>query len=119
MSEKLTRRGVLQLGAMGAAGLSALNLFPNGVTAANAATAKKFKIALANSFIGNKWRIEMENVWKSRSQMEPFKSAGRRLVVQLGQRRQQAVAADLQSDRARRSTPSSSTRLLRRVSTAS
>jgi len=74
MSEKLTRRGVLQLGAMGAAGLSALNLFPNGVTAANAATAKKFKIALANSYIGNKWRIEMENVFKSALQMEPFKS---------------------------------------------
>ena len=41
---------------------------------ASAAPAKKFKIALSNSFIGNKWRIEMENVWKAALQMEPFKS---------------------------------------------
>ena len=35
---------------------------------------KKFKIALSNSYIGNKWRIEMENVFKAALQMEPFKS---------------------------------------------
>jgi ribose transport system substrate-binding protein len=35
---------------------------------------KKFKIALSNSYIGNKWRIEMENVFKAALQMDPFKS---------------------------------------------
>jgi ribose transport system substrate-binding protein len=39
-----------------------------------AAQGKKFKIALSNSYIGNKWRIEMENVFKAALQMEPFKS---------------------------------------------
>ncbi len=35
---------------------------------------KKFKIALSNSYIGNKWRIEMENVFKAALEMEPYKS---------------------------------------------
>ena len=35
---------------------------------------KKFKIALSNSYIGNKWRIEMENIFKAALLMEPFKS---------------------------------------------
>ena len=35
---------------------------------------KKLKIALSNSYIGNKWRIEMENVFKAALGMEPFKS---------------------------------------------
>ncbi len=38
------------------------------------AQTKKFKVALSNSYIGNKWRIEMENVFKAALQMEPFKS---------------------------------------------
>ena len=38
------------------------------------AQGKKLKVALANSYIGNKWRIEMENVWKAALAMEPFKS---------------------------------------------
>lgn len=38
------------------------------------AQGKKLKIALSNSYIGNKWRIEMENVFKAALQMEPFKS---------------------------------------------
>ncbi len=29
-----------------------------------ARAARKFKIALSNSYIGNKWRIEMENLFK-------------------------------------------------------
>jgi ribose transport system substrate-binding protein len=42
----------------------------------NAASAKKvYKIALSNSFIGNKWRIEMENLFKSACKMEPYKTA--------------------------------------------
>ena len=60
------RRG--GLGGIGAAGMLP---FPE---MASAAPAKKFKIALSNSFIGNKWRIEMENVFKAALQMEPFKS---------------------------------------------
>lgn len=38
------------------------------------AQGKTFKVALSNSYIGNKWRIEMENVFKAALQMEPFKS---------------------------------------------
>src|SRR5690349_11427617 len=33
-----------------------------------------YKIALSNSFIGNKWRIEMENDFKSACGMEPYKT---------------------------------------------
>src|SRR4051794_8077826 len=35
--------------------------------------AKKVKIALANSFIGNKWRIEMVNTFKGACGMPPYK----------------------------------------------
>jgi ribose transport system substrate-binding protein len=35
---------------------------------------RKLKIALSNSYIGNKWRIEMENLFKAALQMEPYKS---------------------------------------------
>ncbi|MGH7085027.1 MAG: substrate-binding domain-containing protein, partial [Acetobacteraceae bacterium] len=38
------------------------------------AAGKKMKIALSNSFIGNKWRIEMENLFKAALLMEPYKS---------------------------------------------
>ena len=41
---------------------------------AQQASGKKLKIALSNSYIGNKWRIEMENVFKAALQMEPYKS---------------------------------------------
>src|SRR5260221_3462030 len=40
----------------------------------HAAHAKKFKIALANSFIGNTWRLEMENTFKAACKMAPFKT---------------------------------------------
>src|SRR6476620_8789214 len=39
-----------------------------------ARAAEPFKIALSNSFIGNKWRIEMENDFKSACGMEPYKT---------------------------------------------
>ena len=39
-----------------------------------AAASKPYKIALSNSFIGNKWRLEMENVFKAALLMEPFKT---------------------------------------------
>ncbi|HUC19560.1 MAG TPA: sugar ABC transporter substrate-binding protein [Acetobacteraceae bacterium] len=37
-------------------------------------TGRKLRIALSNSFIGNKWRIMMENVYKAALQMEPYMS---------------------------------------------
>lgn len=54
-----------------AAGAAAAGLTPLARPAL--AAGRKFKIALANSYIGNKWRIEMENVFKAALQMEPFK----------------------------------------------
>ena len=36
--------------------------------------ATPYKIALSNSFIGNKWRIEMENLFKAACKMEPYKT---------------------------------------------
>ncbi len=62
---ELNRRSVLA----GAAAAGAGALARPGTAAE-----KKLKIALSNSFIGNKWRIEMENVFKAALQMEPFKS---------------------------------------------
>jgi len=72
MTGVLTRRGVLSLGAAGIAGLGMSSTFSKPALAAE--QGKKFKIALSNSYIGNKWRIEMENVWKAALGMEPFKS---------------------------------------------
>jgi ribose transport system substrate-binding protein len=40
----------------------------------SAPVAKKWKIALSNSFIGNKWRIEMENLFKAACKMQPYKA---------------------------------------------
>src|SRR5436305_5868166 len=39
---------------------------------AAAPVAKKWKITLSNSFIGNKWRIEMENLFKAACKMPPY-----------------------------------------------
>src|SRR4029079_7253833 len=33
---------------------------------------KRLKIALSNSFIGNQWRVEMENVFKAACAMPPY-----------------------------------------------
>ena len=51
------------------------------ITAASAAGtrthskhAQKLRIALSNSFIGNTWRLEMENTFKAACKMQPFKS---------------------------------------------
>jgi ribose transport system substrate-binding protein len=67
----LARRSVVQLGS---AGLLGLGLGGRLSTPALAAATKPYKIALSNSYIGNKWRLEMENVFKAALQMEPFKS---------------------------------------------
>ncbi|HEY1934593.1 MAG TPA: sugar ABC transporter substrate-binding protein [Acetobacteraceae bacterium] len=53
---------------------SGAGLLAAGLPTARAATGKKLKIALSNSYIGNKWRIEMENLFKAALQMEPYKS---------------------------------------------
>jgi ribose transport system substrate-binding protein len=66
---------LLRVGGMGlgAAGLLPL-LTPSAAFAQAAGSKKKFKIALSNSYIGNKWRIEMENLFKGALLMEPFAS---------------------------------------------
>ena len=73
MSYDLTRRRVL-----GSAGLATLSLgvgLPfRTARAAAPITDRKLKIALSNSFIGNKWRLTMENLFKAALQMEPYKS---------------------------------------------
>jgi ribose transport system substrate-binding protein len=69
MERQITRRDLMRVGTIGLAGLAL-----TGPTAAESAPKKKFKIALSNSYIGNKWRIEMENEFKAALQMEPYKS---------------------------------------------
>ena len=59
--------------AIAGAGILGAQLFlPAGQ--ARAAASKPYKIALSNSFIGNKWRLEMENVFKAALLMEPYKT---------------------------------------------
>jgi ribose transport system substrate-binding protein len=72
MSALWKRRGLMQAAGMTAAALGGGLAFPE--IAAAQAGAKKFKIALSNSYIGNKWRIEMENVYKAALTAEPYKS---------------------------------------------
>src|SRR5258705_5739388 len=43
-----------------------------GKSDSTAAGNKKIKIALSNSFIGNQWRVEMENVFKSACATPPY-----------------------------------------------
>lgn len=75
----MTRRELLRAGGIGLAGLTGVGAVGLGrgtepASAAPAGTGKKFRIALSNSYIGNKWRIEMENEFKAALQMEPYKS---------------------------------------------
>jgi len=44
-----------------------------GSAAGEGGGGKKLKIALANSYIGNKWRIEMANTFKAACAMPPYK----------------------------------------------
>src|SRR3954451_6602323 len=71
---------VTRIGALGVL-LVALGVAGTAITGAAARTdrtvtptAGPYKIALSNSFIGNKWRIEMENLFKGACKMEPYKS---------------------------------------------
>ena len=45
-----------------------------GRATAPVSTQAKYTIALSNSFIGNKWRIEMENLFKAACKMPPYKN---------------------------------------------
>lgn len=67
MSRTIARRSLI---AGSGAGLLTASLPLRG----RAAPAKKLKIVLSNSYIGNKWRLEMENLFKAAVQMEPYKS---------------------------------------------
>jgi ribose transport system substrate-binding protein len=67
MAVILSRRALLA-----ASGIGALTA---GMPARSRAAEGKLKIALSNSYIGNKWRIEMENLFKAALQMQPYKSA--------------------------------------------
>jgi ribose transport system substrate-binding protein len=62
----------------GVATVSALGGLLSGCGGQSAAqpppTGRRLRIALANSYIGNSWRIEMENLWKSAMRMEPYAS---------------------------------------------
>jgi ribose transport system substrate-binding protein len=73
----LSRRAVMRtLGGLAFGG--ALGGIAGGVAACGprAATGggggRRLRIALANSYIGNSWRIEMENQWKAALKMEPY-----------------------------------------------
>ena len=70
MTHQATRRALLRTAGLGIAGLPLLVARPDFARASD----KQYKIALSNSYIGNKWRLEMENVFKAALQMEPFKS---------------------------------------------
>jgi ribose transport system substrate-binding protein len=70
MTHHASRRALLKTAGLGLAGLPLLVARPSLAQTPG----KTFKIALSNSYIGNKWRLEMENVFKSALLMEPFKS---------------------------------------------
>ena len=65
MTMLVTRRAVLGTAAAATVGILARPAIAAG---------KKLTIALSNSYMGNQWRVEMENVFKAAVQMEPFKS---------------------------------------------
>jgi ribose transport system substrate-binding protein len=70
MTYQATRRALLTTAGLGIAGLPLLVARPSWAQTSG----KTYKIALSNSYIGNKWRLEMENVFKAALAMEPFKS---------------------------------------------
>lgn len=71
---QLGRRGIIRtIGGLALAGVAGCG---SGARAASGAGrgGGRLRIALANSYIGNSWRIEMENQWKAALQMEPYAS---------------------------------------------
>jgi hypothetical protein len=69
----LTRRRFIGTASRAAAGLTVF-----GVAGCNGAAGSrvnhKLKMPLANSFIGNTWRLEMENTYRAALAMEPYRS---------------------------------------------
>ena len=104
MTTLIQRRSVLQTGVAGLTGLAAAGLRP-----ARAQEGKKLRIALSNSYIGNKWRIEMENVFKAALQMEPYKSEVEGTWFNSGNDVSKQSQQTVEPDRANASTRSSST----------
>ncbi len=69
----LTRRRFIGATTRTIAGMSVLGLAGcNG--AAGSRVSGKLKIPLANSFIGNTWRLEMENTYRAALAMDPYRS---------------------------------------------
>ncbi len=69
----ITRRRFVGAAASSMAGLTVLGAAGcNG--AAGSRVSDKLKIPLANSFIGNTWRLEMENTYRAALGMEPYRS---------------------------------------------
>ena len=75
-----------------------LLLVTAGCSSGSSSGGGKLQIALSNSFIGNQWRVEMENVFKAACAMPPYEDPGRLQRLQRRQRRLHPVAADLQPD---------------------
>lgn len=76
MSKRL-RVVLLTLAALIVAGVAIAAAFAQGDKSAAPGAPqqnKKLRIALSNSFIGNKWRIEMENLFKAACKMAPYKT---------------------------------------------
>jgi hypothetical protein len=67
----LTRRRFIGAAASSIAGLTVLDT--TGCSGASGSRAKgKLKIPLANSFIGNMWRLELENTYRAALAAEPY-----------------------------------------------
>lgn len=90
----LNRRDFVRTAGLGAASVAALNLAAAcGSSNSASGSSKKHKIVLSNSYIGNQWRIEMENLYKAALLQEPYKSqvqgsvfnAGNTVSTQQGQ----------------------------------
>jgi ribose transport system substrate-binding protein len=72
--EEITRRRFIGAAAGTVAGFTVLGAAGCGTGAAGSRVEGKLRIPLANSFIGNSWRLEMENLYKAALQMEPYRS---------------------------------------------
>ncbi|GAA0996063.1 sugar ABC transporter substrate-binding protein [Acrocarpospora macrocephala] len=68
----LHRYGRLLVAAVALAVVAACGSPASETPATQAAGTGKLKIALSNSFIGNQWRVEMENVFKAACAMPPY-----------------------------------------------
>jgi ribose transport system substrate-binding protein len=71
---EITRRRFLGAASRMVASLTVLGAAGCGTGAAGSHVEGKLRIPLANSFIGNSWRLEMENLYKAALQMEPYRS---------------------------------------------